>query len=92
MNDFMQGFIQAAKETPRKYFTPLTAIWFSVKRPGGVFLASACAVPDHVQALKSLVPGISVTGLPFHVGMYNALHNADYGFWLRLMNIIHNLC
>lgn len=35
MNDFMQGFIQAAKETPRKYFTPLTAIWFSVKRPGG---------------------------------------------------------
>lgn len=27
MNDFMQGFIKGAKETPRGFFAPAIAIW-----------------------------------------------------------------
>ena len=27
MNDFVQGFIKGAKETPRGFFAPLVAIW-----------------------------------------------------------------
>jgi hypothetical protein len=27
MNDFLQGFIKGAKETPRGYFAPLVAVW-----------------------------------------------------------------
>jgi len=27
MNDFIEGFIKGAKETPRAYFAPLVAIW-----------------------------------------------------------------
>lgn len=27
MNDFVQGFIKGAKETPRAFFAPLIAIW-----------------------------------------------------------------
>ncbi len=27
MNDFMQGFVKGAKETPRIFFAPLIAIW-----------------------------------------------------------------
>ncbi len=27
MNDFLQGFIKGAKETPRAFFAPAIAIW-----------------------------------------------------------------
>lgn len=27
MNDFVQGFIKGAKETPRGFFAPLVAVW-----------------------------------------------------------------
>lgn len=27
MNDFFQGFIKGAKETPKAYFAPAIAIW-----------------------------------------------------------------
>lgn len=27
MNDFVKGFIQGAKETPRGFFAPAVAIW-----------------------------------------------------------------
>lgn len=27
MNDFMKGFIQGAKETPRGFFAPAVAVW-----------------------------------------------------------------
>jgi len=27
MNDFLQGFIKGAKETPKAYFAPAIAIW-----------------------------------------------------------------
>lgn len=27
MNDFLQGFIKGAKETPRGFFAPAVAIW-----------------------------------------------------------------
>ena len=27
MNDFMQGFIKGAKETPRGFFAPAIAVW-----------------------------------------------------------------
>jgi len=27
MNEFLQGFIKGAKETPRAYFAPVVAIW-----------------------------------------------------------------
>jgi len=31
MNEFIQGFIKGAKETPRAYFAPLVAIWRLLK-------------------------------------------------------------
>lgn len=27
MNDFVEGFIKGAKETPRGYFAPVVALW-----------------------------------------------------------------
>ncbi len=27
MNEFIRGFVEGAKETPRGYFAPLVAIW-----------------------------------------------------------------
>lgn len=27
MNEFVQGFVQGCKETPRGFFAPLVAIW-----------------------------------------------------------------
>jgi len=27
MNDFVEGFVKGAKETPRGYFAPAVAIW-----------------------------------------------------------------
>ena len=27
MNEFLQGFIKGAKETPRAYFAPVIAVW-----------------------------------------------------------------
>jgi len=27
MNDFMQGFIKGAKETPKAFFAPAIAVW-----------------------------------------------------------------
>lgn len=35
MNDFIGGFVKAAKETPRRFFAPLTALYFALTRPGG---------------------------------------------------------
>jgi len=27
MNDFLEGFVKGAKETPRGYFAPVIALW-----------------------------------------------------------------
>ncbi|HJU22032.1 MAG TPA: hypothetical protein VJ891_05945 [Casimicrobiaceae bacterium] len=27
MNDFLLGFLEGARETPRAYFTPFVAVW-----------------------------------------------------------------
>lgn len=32
MNEFIKGFIEGAKETPRGYFAPLVAIWWLLSR------------------------------------------------------------
>lgn len=35
LNDFCDGFVSGACNTPRRYFAPLTAIAITFSRPGG---------------------------------------------------------